>query len=145
MSQRRGRRWRRASLTLLGTVVLATLCWYAFVADRKLQLTGTLVWTGEDRQAPAAGQWQIELAALPDEEARVREAARARPSGALDVDLVLVSEPTRKFRGKVVPDAGNRLIVRLHPIKGDIPQPLCVPAEECVRGMEVIALVRVPN
>lgn len=145
MSRKGGWRWRRVGLTLFGTTVLAALCWYAFAADRKLQLYGTLVWTGEGRQLPVADQWHVELAASPDKATLVRRAALARPSGDLDADLLLTSDPTRKFRGKVVPGAGDRLVIRLHPVNGDIPEPLCVPAEECVRDIEVIALVRVPH
>lgn len=145
MSRRAGWRWRGVGLILVGTGVVAALSWYAFVADRKLQLYGTLVWTGEDRQAPAADQWHVELAASPDQATRVRRAALARPSGDLDAKLIITNGPNKTYRGKVVPDAGNRLIVRLHSVNGDIPQPLCVPPEECVRGIEVVVLVSVPN
>jgi hypothetical protein len=145
MSRRGRRRACWAGLTVLGTAVVAVLCWHAFIADRQLQLFGTLQWTGEGRPGPVADQWHIELAASPDEAARVSRAALTRPSGNLDVDLILTCGPTRKFRGKVVPDAGNRLMVRLHQVNGDIPEQLCVPAEECVRGLEVRALIRMPD
>jgi hypothetical protein len=88
--------------------------------------------------------WRVEASMSKADAKRLRRPAGA--GGELDVDILLASEPTQKFRGKVaVPavavenDKGENVPVqvRIHPIEGDIPGKLCVPSGLLVAGTSV--------
>ena len=125
--------------------------WWIFHSDRLVRLSGTLESLGGNPQPQNTQQWRVELTGSTQEIARIRAAQQSRQSGEFDVDFILTNEPSKRFRGKLVPldaepeDANSdRLVVRVHPINDDIPESMRIPEEVCVQGVEVRARIRVP-
>jgi hypothetical protein len=76
---------------------------------------------------------------------RVLEASEeAEPGNTLDVDLLLITEPTTPYRGKVerVHEQTGLADIRIHPVDGDIPTQFCIDAKFLLRGTAVQARVR---
>ena len=143
-SSRRGR-WARRGLLVVA--LLVGLCaWQVARARNSIQFTGTLHSVADGHAAQTRpDQWSIDVAASPEQAARIRRAVQSRPSGDLDVEFMLTSEPITRYRGKVGLGPGERLVVRVHPVDRDIPEAMCLPTNACVRGLEVYIRARAPD
>ena len=95
--------------------------------------------------------WRVEVSIPKKDARRLRRPGNER--GELDVDIVLASVPTQVFLGKLVIPAeaaasdkyGNAAFqARIHPINGDIPGELCVPADQLRPGSSALMRIR-PN
>jgi hypothetical protein len=96
--------------------------------------------------------WRVDASLSKADAKRLRRPADGREE--LNVDILLASEPTRKFRGKVAIPAeaaangkGENVSVqvRIHAVDGDIPGELCVPKDLLIAGSEVRLRIRADN
>lgn len=123
-----------------------------------------LIYIGSvDPEQPRLTDWEVELRIPQKNIGQVLEASRLYGQGAeLDVDLLLLSAPTRTFKGKLVhiskqadhlkdandqPEPVVTAKVRLYPKKTpdgglDIPPEAVVPPELLLTGTEVNARIR---
>ena len=136
--------------TLLTCVVAALF----YVPGRYIKAQGVLK-PLDPRQVNAERRpedWRVEVSIPKEDARRLRRPGNTR--GELDVDILLASEPTRVFRGKLaIPaeaaandkDENAALQARIHPIDGDIPGELCVPADQLLAGVSARMRIRANN
>jgi hypothetical protein len=112
-------------------------------------------------QVPAIGDWEIELKIPQKHVGQVLAAyAGKRENESLDVDLLLVSEPTHTFRGKLAradiaaqamvdknahDEAEPMVLAKVRVSGDDIPSGYRLPPDRLVTGTEVHARVRCGN
>jgi multidrug efflux pump subunit AcrA (membrane-fusion protein) len=88
------------------TPVAAPLTGKVVTFDAREQLVGKTVKPGDPllRVAAAEGPWEVELLLPEGSLGPIREALRAAPDEAVDVDLLLMSQPHRTYKGKLYRD-----------------------------------------
>jgi len=132
-------------------------------SDFREQLTNRYVKPSEQliRIGDKDLRWEVELK-IPQKHIGQVLRAFKDPNQELDVDLLLSSNPTKTYRGKLArhkiageanPDRTEQnesepvvlAFVRVSPINGDIPEDMVIPRRDLVAGTEVHSKVRCGN
>jgi hypothetical protein len=115
---------------------------------------GRVLWWGPIPEKLEPKDWRLELTLQRQEASGLLSLHADVPD--FDVEILLASEPTRVFLGKLQrSDLAEAIetstgpvvvtLVRLHPLKGDIPPSLQVPAEMMRIGVDAQARVCSPR
>jgi hypothetical protein len=113
-----------------------------------VQAVGSLRLVNEEAElSDNLDAWEIRLQMPGTSTTHVMAVLEALPEKTwIDVDLVLSTVPTKRFLGKIGRETieprvrkEQALAVRIHPVRGDIPPDLLIPAKFLLRGTDVVA------
>jgi hypothetical protein len=129
-----------AALLLLA--ISGSAMWYWVSCNRFVEVNRHFEFVG--------GQWRIALCMSSDDLSRIRD--RANANEELDVDYIVMTQPDASlFRGKILlkeiavnnnnPREAQG-VARVHSVKGDLPNELCVPEILLLSGAEIHGRIR---
>jgi hypothetical protein len=138
----------------IGVAVLALFLAWQLRLPSRIEVSGRvskLPQAAVEQQQEKNQQWVIDVEIPVEHVEHVRAAQVGNNElGDLDVDLLLMSMPTKRYLGKLARDKIGPVIrlgvaqaqVRIQPVDGDIPDEVRVPDGQLIDKMEVRARIR---